>query len=1404
MKPKISTGYFTPQGSKTKKKTKNLSGSKDDENSNAEFNNKLFESMMKNPEKKKLVLQLLALNKDAIKEYQEKEVVKTPDSVKKVKKKVACESPTALYRRRALEHMNRASDSPCSSPKVSSKTSDVSVDSSHPVDPDKVFEGVTAFVEVLSNGQDRSEGVKSILRKMGAKVKDRISSDVTHVIFKGGSFTTYNKANIIKAHIVSILWVETSRKALQKQDEELYHAIRNRIYDDESSFVCSQIEKEYEDLIREEYKKSLAEGTPLPSTESLINRRRTMMAPSASSNASFYSARASVSPQKSSFNNNSQSQENKRLTSNNIDSSDMELTVINGSKPILSGSIKEKSDEIFAEPSLRSNKRSVIDKRRTICSIVTDSDKTPSDLALNSSDNPKMSDTILNELSNSNESIVFGKNSVKVSKKFIPTTIELSSGNSKESAMSSLRVSSLGGSKKNSSNPSILESSSTMSKLNLSSGNTKESSMSSLKLSSVEHSSSLKNSGKNENSKKVSANPTILESSSTMSKLNLSSGNTKESSMSSLKLSSVEHSSSLKNSGTNENSKKVSANPTILESSSTMSKLNLSSGNTKESSMSSLKLSSVEHSSSLKNPGKHENSKKDSSNSLSNSNLSSANTKESSMSSLRVSSLEQRVSLQNSTESDRVSFASSEGNSSGAMSKVVDDIVRILVTPKPQKDDMMDDSVDTDDSEIVSPARKGIRKSVFPSGSDGLKENVLKSNKKEGKNSEGGSTVKKGTRKSLFPSHIDDLKENELQSNNTKETSSSEEDSSIKKRTRKSIFPSDNDGPQDKVLKSNKKAPKNLERSVPVRKSTRKSLFPSGDDGPQEKVLKSNKKGPKNLEESASVKKSTRKALFPSGDDDQQEKLLKSNKKGPKDVEESSAVKKSTRKSLFPSGDDGPQEKLLKSNKKGPKDVEEASPVKKSTRKSLFPSGDDAPQEKVLKSNKKGPKDLQENSPVKKRTRKSLFLQVNDDLKETISKTNKKNDPRNLKSSTSYSSGESDPNKQDSGKKSRRKRRLYDPDDPVPPVEVNDDEEREARRLEILSKKKPGNLTSPIEDSASPNKFDNITRRKSKRPSTTQRENVSESSSDEEIYRAGKPKKARKVKRVPQQDKTVDFDSSADEQRELLKEVESRKVGETESQMTGRRRSMRVFKPPRKYGYEDDDDYGTPRTQNRRSTIDFNPPTQRSTMRKAKKNNGRMSTIVCTKLHRAEVQVFTEAVKKLGRFTVENVVGNNTSHLVAGEAKRTLNMMKAVARGCWVLNYDWILQSLKSGKWLPEVDFEVTDFAPVVQTSRLQRQAFGHKYTLDVFQRCGPIYVAPDTNPKCPELRDLIVLCKGQVVNTKRRARIIVGETGSDDEATCVTETWVLDCVTSNRKMPFKEKYLLKRDNNKKRVSLVV
>lgn len=195
MKPKCSTGYLTPQNSRTRKNKENRRSENFDTVSKfPEINDSVFKKILNDPIKRNLILKLIDSEKDNIegykkqlKEHEKQNQNSSPLNI--VKRQQPCESPTALLRRRALEQLNGGS---CdnrslteqSNRRGSTNSSGSISDNSSPVPFEKLLDNVVAYVEVNSGGKDRSPGVKALIHSMGATVRDTFTRDVTHVIFK--------------------------------------------------------------------------------------------------------------------------------------------------------------------------------------------------------------------------------------------------------------------------------------------------------------------------------------------------------------------------------------------------------------------------------------------------------------------------------------------------------------------------------------------------------------------------------------------------------------------------------------------------------------------------------------------------------------------------------------------------------------------------------------------------------------------------------------------------------------------------------------------------------------------------------------------------------------------------------------------------------------------------------------------------------------------------------------------------------------------------------------------------------------------------------------------------------------------------------------------------------------------
>ena len=68
--------------------------------------------------------------------------------------------------------------------------------------------GVVAYVEVRAEYENRSRAVEKQLKHLGADIANKITPEVTHVVFKGGRKATVKKAQKLGLLLVSVLWVE--------------------------------------------------------------------------------------------------------------------------------------------------------------------------------------------------------------------------------------------------------------------------------------------------------------------------------------------------------------------------------------------------------------------------------------------------------------------------------------------------------------------------------------------------------------------------------------------------------------------------------------------------------------------------------------------------------------------------------------------------------------------------------------------------------------------------------------------------------------------------------------------------------------------------------------------------------------------------------------------------------------------------------------------------------------------------------------------------------------------------------------------------------------------------------------------------------------------------------------------
>ncbi|KAF6202248.1 hypothetical protein GE061_004646, partial [Apolygus lucorum] len=163
-------------------------------------------------------------------------------------------------------------------------------------------------------------------------------------------------------------------------------------------------------------------------------------------------------------------------------------------------------------------------------------------------------------------------------------------------------------------------------------------------------------------------------------------------------------------------------------------------------------------------------------------------------------------------------------------------------------------------------------------------------------------------------------------------------------------------------------------------------------------------------------------------------------------------------------------------------------------------------------------------------------------------------------------------------------------------------------------------------------------------------------------------------------------------------------------------------------------------------------------------------------------------IKKLGMFDIDTTVTKRTTHLVTtAPGRRTINMVKAIARGCWILDLEWMTYSESNGKWMSEEPYELKSFSEAVTACRLEKQAFGKDFSLDLFSSRGHIFVDSDVQPPRPDLVEMLKLCGGKVVHVSVKADVVISLRPASEaipEVSIVSPLWILDSITQNKSLP--------------------
>ncbi|XP_045253750.2 microcephalin isoform X1 [Macaca fascicularis] len=197
-------------------------------------------------------------------------------------------------------------------------------------------------------------------------------------------------------------------------------------------------------------------------------------------------------------------------------------------------------------------------------------------------------------------------------------------------------------------------------------------------------------------------------------------------------------------------------------------------------------------------------------------------------------------------------------------------------------------------------------------------------------------------------------------------------------------------------------------------------------------------------------------------------------------------------------------------------------------------------------------------------------------------------------------------------------------------------------------------------------------------------------------------------------------------------------------------------------------------------------------LKKSGKGKKPTRTLVMTSMPSEKQNVVIQVVDKLKGFSIAPDVCETTTHVLSGKPLRTLNVLLGIARGCWVLSYDWVLWSLESGHWISEEPFELSNHFPAAPLCRRECHLSAGPYRGTLFADQPVMFVSPASSPPVAKLCELVHLCGGRVSQVPRQASIVIGPYSGKKKATVkyLSEKWVLDSI-SQHNVCASENYLL-------------
>lgn len=176
-------------------------------------------------------------------------------------------------------------------------------------------------------------------------------------------------------------------------------------------------------------------------------------------------------------------------------------------------------------------------------------------------------------------------------------------------------------------------------------------------------------------------------------------------------------------------------------------------------------------------------------------------------------------------------------------------------------------------------------------------------------------------------------------------------------------------------------------------------------------------------------------------------------------------------------------------------------------------------------------------------------------------------------------------------------------------------------------------------------------------------------------------------------------------------------------------------------------------------------------------------------MHTVEEEESKKLVAELPDCKLSSRMSKSVTHIVVGsDERRTLKVLRGIALGKWIVTIDWVRDSAKKGKWLPEQSYELEKFSGIAKSRK------SHEGGEDTLFHDMTVYLEGATEPPIEELEKMIREAGGTIVDRVSAAEIAIKGKHAMfsmlQDVPVVSAEWVLDSLSKYELLPYK-KYIV-------------